>query len=159
MNHRRCVFFMYHWNRIMKPVSFILAVSCSMLMWLSSVSGAQLVYFQENGVGGQPRGLYNFDTTTGLSSQRAAVGGTERFFGMDARLSDAALFAVNYVDNGSMSGLYRINIDTGATSLIGSMGVDMMVGLAFNPLNGDLYSLRHAGGLYRVNVLTGAAAF
>jgi outer membrane protein assembly factor BamB len=113
---------------------------------------ASLVYFSDTA-----HSLYTFDTTTGNSTLRAAVPGILRFFGMDNRPSDGVVFAVNY-DNSVASGLYAININTGSYSLVGSMGVNEMVGLAFNPLNGQLFGLRHLGGLYAINQNTGAAS-
>jgi hypothetical protein len=58
------------------------------------------------------------------------------------------------------SGLYTININTGAYSLIGLTGVSgSMVGVAFNPLNGQLFGLSYngLGGLWSINQQTGAA--
>jgi sugar lactone lactonase YvrE len=62
------------------------------------------------------------------------------------------------------SGLYTLNINTGAYSLIGLTGVSgSMDGVAFNPLNGQLFGLRYAGGrlgeLWSINQQTGAATF
>jgi outer membrane protein assembly factor BamB len=116
-----------------------------------STVAANLIYFSDS-----PHGIYNFDTTTGTSTLRAGVSGTQRFFGMDARPTDGTVFAVNYDD--SNSGLYTININTGAFSLIGMTGISGMVGVAFNPLNGQLFGLRNGGGLYSINQLNGAAS-
>src|SRR5204862_3744570 len=76
---------------------------------LSPVRSAQLIYFDES-----PRGLYTYDTTTGVSSLRAAMIGSERFFGMDRRPSDGSIFAVDLF----RAGLWTINRDTGSTQLI-----------------------------------------
>jgi hypothetical protein len=119
-----------------------------------SATAANLVFFSDS-----PHGIYNFDTGTGLTTLRAPVSGIQRFFGMDTRPSDGTVFAVNY-DSPNPSGLYTININTGALSLIGSTGVAGLVGVAFNPLNGQLFGLRNNGegaGLFSINQITGAA--
>jgi hypothetical protein len=114
-----------------------------------SAVGVNLVYFSDNG------GFYNFDTGTGVSTLRAPVSGTLRFFGMDTRPSDGAVFAVNYDDVNS--GLYRVNINTGTFSLIGMTGARRFVAVAFNPSSGQLLGLVHDGELYALNQTTGAA--
>src|SRR5687767_2001450 len=87
-----------------------------LLLYLSMaacVNAETLIYFDENGGNGNPRGLYNFDTETGLSTLRTTVAGDERFFAMAIRQSDHQVFAVS-LD----SELYTININTGAPTLI-----------------------------------------
>jgi hypothetical protein len=119
-----------------------------------SASSTTLFYFSDS-----PHGFYTFDTTTGISSLREPVSGTQRFFGMDTRPTDGTVFAVNY-DPVNPSGLYTININTGAYSLIGSTRVAGLVGLAFDPVNGQLFGLRNGGegsGLFSINQLTGTA--
>jgi outer membrane protein assembly factor BamB len=107
--------------------------------------------------------LYNFDTDTGLTTLRTSISGYHRFIAMDQRPSDGTVFAVNAGDL-DPSGLYTININTGAYSLIGLTGVSGFInGVAFNPLNGQLFGLRYAGGrlgeLWSINQQTGAATF
>lgn len=118
---------------------------------------ATLVYFADPDIAypGYPsRGLYNFDTETGISTFRTAVAGESRFFALDLRPSDATLFACS-LDGG----LWTLNINTGVPTFIGSTGITEPVGLAFNPITGDLYGLQNNGGLYSVDMLTGAFSF
>jgi hypothetical protein len=115
---------------------------------------ANLIYFEETGSASTPRGLYNFDTSTGLSTLRTAVGGTERFFSMAVRPSDNQAFALSF---GTTSSLYKINLNTGAFSLVGSTQTGDMLGLAVNPFTGQLYGLKNQTGLYSINSTTGQA--
>jgi hypothetical protein len=116
-----------------------------------SASSTTLFYFSDS-----PHGFYTFDTTTGISSLRAPVSVTQRFFGMDTRPTDGTVFAVNY-DDANPSGLYTINVSTGTFSLVGMTGIAGMVGLAFDPLNAQLFGLRSGGSLFSINQVTGAA--
>jgi outer membrane protein assembly factor BamB len=121
-----------------------------------SATAANLVMFD-----GDNYSLYNFDTATGLATLRTPISGYHRFIAMDQRPSDGTVFAVNAGDL-DPSGLYTININTGALSLIGAFGISgSMDGVAFNPLNGQLFGLRYAGGrlgeLWSINEQTGAA--
>jgi hypothetical protein len=115
---------------------------------------AQLVYFDENGGSGNPRGFYNFDTVTGVSTLRTTVPGSERFFAMDIRPSDGTVFAVSFSPT---LGIFTINLDTGASSVVGLTGVSDLVGLAFNPATSQLFAQQNGGGLYSVNQATGEA--
>lgn len=117
-------------------------------------SVALLVFYDENGYEDKPAGLYNFDTNTGTVTFRAAIPERYRFFGMDVRPSEGTVFAVNTHWDSSGS-LWTIDIDTGATTLIGPTGVNGCVGLAFDPFSGDLYGLS-GGDLYSVDTSTGA---
>jgi len=119
---------------------------------------AVLMYFEENGDGGaNPRGLYNFDTTTGTSTLRTTVGGSERFFGIDMRPSDETLFAVSYEPTPA---IFTINPNNGAFALVGLTGLGSnMVGLAVQPGTNKLFGLTNSSGLYSVDQSTGAATF
>ncbi|MBN2023602.1 MAG: hypothetical protein JW809_12525 [Pirellulales bacterium] len=110
--------------------------------------GESLVFFDEDGGAGNPRGLYNFDTTTGASTLRCAMGGNERFFGMDVRRSDQKVFAVDLWGRG----LWTINVNTGEKALVGTMSaIDRPEGIAFHPISGELYVSSVVGDLYKVN--------
>jgi hypothetical protein len=117
-----------------------------------AVHGAQLIYFTE-----APRGLYNFDTDTGLSTLRCSMTGSERFFAMDRRPSDGAVFAVDLLG----SGLWTINTESGATNRIGTLTptVDRPEGIAFNPRTGELFVDSVNGALYKVNPATATTTF
>ncbi len=61
--------------------------------------------------------------------------------------------------------LYRIDRDTGTATPVGPLGVSLMHGLAFDPVNGMLYGTHGPAGesgllnrLYRIDPLTGEAA-
>jgi hypothetical protein len=125
-----------------------------------SISGTlpanTLVYFEESGGGGNPRGFYNYDTVTGVSTLRSTVSGSERFFGMDVRPSDGVVFTADEV--GAV--LYTVDVDTGAKTAIGSTGAPNPSALAFDPTTGVLYGLAGTTlasvSLYSVNQTTGA---
>jgi hypothetical protein len=131
---------------------------CLMVGMLGALSyqarGALLVYFDEDGGPGWQRGLYNFDTQTGLSTFRAAVPGVQRFFAMDTRLSDMTIFAVD-LDGG----LWRVNIDTGTPTFIGPTGIAEVAGIAIHPTTNQVFALQNNGGLYALNPLNGASIF
>ena len=88
------------------------------LVFWGSQANAELVYFEEDGGSGNPRGLYNFDLQTNESTLRATVGGSERFFSMAMRPSDGTVFAID-----ADSRLHTIDTDTGATSLVAETGL------------------------------------
>ena len=136
-----------------------LAWGAGLVVLLAAGSGfaAQLVYFDENGWENSPRGLYNFDTQTGISTLRTTVPGTTRFFAMDVRQSDQKVFAI---DLGG--GLWTLNINSGQSTLIGQTGIRSPVSLAVNSTTGAMYVLTVNGlynppYLYSVDPATGAA--
>jgi DNA-binding beta-propeller fold protein YncE len=118
----------------------------------SVIHAAQLIYFTES-----PRGLYNFDTDTGLSTLRCSMTGTERFFAMDRRPSDGTVFAIDLLG----SGLWTINTDSGATNRIGTLSpiVDRPKGITFNPITEELFVSSVAGALYKVSPATASTTF
>jgi hypothetical protein len=142
-------------------------VNGAVLLWAvmlcRAADAATLVYFDEDGgLNGRPRGLYNYDTSSAASTLRVVVGGTQRFFGMDRRASDSRVVAVDIDANnpgGVASNLWTIDIDSGATALVGSTAVPQIVGVAFHPATGVLYGLRNGGGLYTLSMVSGAASF
>jgi hypothetical protein len=133
----------------------LLTVVCA-LTYAIGAGAAQLVFFDEVAVGQSPRGLYNFDTVTGISTLRTTVPGTERFFSMDVRPSDGTVFAVSLEPT---PGIFTIDINAGAASLVGLTGIHDLAGVAFHPTSGQLFGLKNQGGLYSINQLTGAATF
>ena len=118
----------------------------------NTARATNLVYFEEDGGGGNPRGLYNFDTATGISTLRASVGGTQRFFSLATRPSDGTIFAIATDTNS----LYTMNINTGATNFVASVvDTDFVANIAFSP-NSTLYGLeRNNRGLFTINQTTG----
>jgi hypothetical protein len=130
----------------------------------AGVRATQLVYFDEDGgSAGQPRGLYNFDTTTGVSTLRAQVQGTQRLFAWDQRPSDGLIFAAESANDPTIpQPMYTVDIDTGAATLHSSIDpFGYMEALAFKPDNSAAYALRDFGGssgsFYAIDVGSGAA--
>ena len=114
---------------------------------------SDLVYFDEDGGGGNPRGLYDLDSTTGISTLRATVGGGERFFTMDTHPTTGVVYGVS-VANGS---LWTIDINSGATSYVVGTGIDALGDIAFDPTTGVLYGLgRNSFILYTIDITTGS---
>jgi hypothetical protein len=65
----------------------------------------------------------------------------------------------NKTTGGAASGLYRINKETGAATLQGTVGPQSLQDLAFNPVDNQMYGIRtqnNVSKLYRVNLTTGA---
>ena len=115
----------------------------------SGAEASSLVYFEEDGGtgSGQVRGLYDFDTTTGTSTLRAAMTGTDRFFAWTVRPSDGKVFAVASNNPGDDNKLYTVDINTGITTLVGALTINFpyITGLAFDP-SGALYALENYSG-------------
>jgi hypothetical protein len=82
----------------------------------------------------QQEGLYNFDTTTGISSLRVPLPSTTpRIFGLGTRPSDGAVFGL------TVSGqVISLNPNTGAIATIGNTGLQGQ-SLAFRPSDGTLF--------------------
>ena len=114
-----------------------------------------LIYFDENGGGGNPRGLYTLDPGTGLATLRATVGGAERFFGMCVQPGTNTVFATSVPGD---TGLWTIDPNTGATTFIGMTGVETMADIHFHPTNGKLYGVQRNDpyGIYEINPATAA---
>jgi hypothetical protein len=117
----------------------------------------RLIYFDEDGGSGNPRGLYNFDPSTGISTLRTTVPGNQRFFGMHIRPGTSTVYALAVLP----TALYTIDIDTGAATFIGAMGSDTIADIVFHPITGTLYGMGRNSPyrLYSVNPETGAATF
>jgi len=125
---------------------------------LTSPAFAQvdLVYFEENGGGGNPRGLYNFEAATGKSALRAPVGGNQRFFSLDQRPSDGVVFAAEVVTGNA---LWTIDIDTGATTFVVSHGLPTVADISFDPRTNVLYGMTRNAPyqLYTIDPATGGS--
>jgi len=115
---------------------------------------ADLIYFDENGGGGNPRGLFDLDSTTGLSSLRTTVGGSERFFSMDVHPTTGTAYAISAND----SRLWTIDVDTGVTSFVAATGLDTVDDIAFDPTTSILYGLgRNSNLLYTIDAASGSS--
>src|SRR5262245_47773459 len=73
---------------------YSLVLICNIFM-VQQLCAEQLIYIEEDGGGGNPRGLYNFDTNTGISTFRAPLADTSRFYGLAVRPPDGTVFTVS----------------------------------------------------------------
>lgn len=134
----------------------LLLLLASWALPASGDSGPTLQFFEDGGAQ-NPRGLYAFDTGTGVASFLVPVGGSEQFFALDASPSDGTVFALDL--NGV---LWTLDVETGAKRRRGNTGIGNSpgaTGLAFHPLTGDLFALDNSGGFYSVDPVRGAATF
>ncbi|MCC6661662.1 MAG: hypothetical protein IT437_12340 [Phycisphaerales bacterium] len=133
------------------------AAAATMLAALTSAASAQnLIYIDENGGGGNPRGLYTLDAGTGLAGLRATLGGAERFFGLDVQPGTGRVFATAVP---GVTTLWTIDVNTGATNMVGSTGVQTMADITFDPATGKLYGLERNSPyrFYEVDPNTGGS--
>ncbi len=139
-----------------RPMSGVLAVACGLVFVSLAYGQVDLVYFDENGGGGNPRGLYNFEAATGKSALRATVGGTQRFFSFDQRPSDGVVFAAEVVTGNA---LWTIDIDTGATTFVVSHGLPTVADISFDPRTNILYGMTRNAPyqLYTIDPVTGGS--
>ncbi|MCA9277760.1 MAG: hypothetical protein H6815_03130 [Phycisphaeraceae bacterium] len=130
-------------------------ISC-IAMSLSAACADDLIYFEENGGGGLPRGLYTLDPNTGTAVLRATVGGTERFFSMAQQPGTGTVFAVSVPGN---TGLWTIDVDTGATTFVGSTGIETLGDITFHPTTGQMLAIERNGPyrIYEINPATASA--
>lgn len=126
------------------------AAICLILIFQSAAKADQLVVYHENGPG-HLRGLFNFDTTTNTTTFRTAVQSPENFFSFTRRAADGAVFASAIDGN-----LFQINLNTGASTLIGNTGVQDLSSLAIDPVTNVLYALADSY-VYKINAATASA--
>lgn len=55
------------------------------------------------------------------------------------------------------SNLYKYNLNTGDTVLIGNTGISNLNGIAINPLNGQMWGISLANKIFKINKYTGTA--
>lgn len=102
--------------------------------------------------------LYQTSYVTGVSTFIGATLGENVYVDGLAINSAGEAFATDFRLTDS---LYRVNLATGALSLVGSLGlgdVNFDSGLAFD-VDGSLYAMREDGVIYTLNTTTGAATF
>ncbi len=115
-----------------------------------------LVFFDENGGATGPRGLYNFDTGTGIPTLRVAVGGTQRFFSLTTQPGTGRVYAAD-PNVTATSMLWTLDVNTGIATPVGNINNDVIANIAFDPTTGVLYGLgRNSSVLYTINTATGA---
>jgi hypothetical protein len=121
----------------------------------SAAFAGNLVYFRENGVGGAPRELYTFDPNSGLSTFRATMPGTQRFFSLEKRPSTGVMYGIEP----AASALFTIDINTGAATFVANTGLATIADIAFDPTSGLMYGLcrNSPTNLYVIDPLTGAS--
>jgi outer membrane protein assembly factor BamB len=120
---------------------------------VSAPANADLIFFDEDGGKSSPLGLYNFDLETGISTLRATVEGTQRFFSMTVRPSDGTVFCVDSAEND----LYTIDVDTGSFTYVAPLGGDDFVAnITFDPTSDILYGLeRNQRRFFEIDQITG----
>jgi hypothetical protein len=132
---------------------------------LTSVAGAAIVYAPNNlarPLDG-PDELIMFDSSNpaaftvigSMNVPNIGFGGMD--FDADGNLWAFASFFKN--TGGAASGLYRVNTKTGQATVQGSIGLQPLEDIAFNPVDGQMYGVRTQGNitrLYRINLTTGA---
>ena len=131
-------------------------VAITLCCLVSGVASAtNLVYFRENGPLGSPRELYSFDPSTGISTFRANLPGTQRFFTLETRPSTGVVYAVDV----TTSALYTMDLSTGAITFVANTGLATLGDIAFDPTTGVLYGLLRntPTNLYTIDPATGAS--
>jgi hypothetical protein len=139
----------------MKPTRSCLAALAVIAALTGLVAPAgDLIYFEEDGGAGNPRGLYDFDSGTGGSSLRTTVDAGPRFFSLARRPSDGQVFAMHPI--GSV--LYKLDLDTGAFQLVANTGLDTIADIAFDPMTDEMYGLgRNTSLFYRIDPDSGSS--
>jgi len=105
-----------------------------------------LTYFEENGGAGNPRGLYDYDTETGISTLRTTVGGVPdrplpRLFSFAVRASDGAVFAAEpQSTRGNQNSLYRVDPISGELVRLGGPPGKLYLSITFHPLTNELFA-------------------
>ena len=102
--------------------------------------------------------LIRFDSATpgAVTTLGAISGAIARLDGLDFRPADGLLYG--YEANGS--GIFRVDINTGATTLVGTSSAPVgngRLGIDFNPVVDRLRIVNSADENRRINVATGAA--
>jgi len=100
--------------------------------------------------------LVKIDLDTLVFSDVGPIGTAFAFGGLAFDPGSQTMYMVPGRSNDS---LYRVNINTGASTLIGPHGVVDMFGLAFDTSTNTLYATQFSGGtsFYRMNTSSGAA--
>ncbi len=105
----------------------------------SSSQAVILTYLEVNGSEDSPRGLYDFDTVTGISTLQSPMSGGERLFKFASHPSNGNIYAIS--GNFSSSRFYDLDPSTGNTSLIWTGGWEYYQSIAFDPISEELYAI------------------
>jgi hypothetical protein len=142
-----------HW-KVRRVPTGALAILVSWAAALPAVA-APLVGIGIDGTGE----LYDVDTASG-SLRNPRPTGVPRFSGI-AYLPGNGLFGVSNasVENGASANvLLRIDLATGATTVVGPLGIRVQEGdVTYEPATGSILGVNAGGELYRIDPATGAA--
>lgn len=105
----------------------------------SSSQAVILTYLEVDGSEDSPRGLYDFDTVTGISTLQSPMSGGERLFKFASHPSNGNIYAIS--GNFSSSRFYDLDPSTGNTSLIWTGGWEYYQSIAFDPISEELYAI------------------
>jgi hypothetical protein len=117
-------------------------------------TASDLIYFEEDGGGGGPRGLYDLTSSTGVSSLRVTVGGSERLFGLATHPTGGTVYGVDPLRND----IFTVDVTTGAVAFVVSLnGVSTVADITFDPATGQLYGAERNSPLrlYTIDLATG----
>jgi hypothetical protein len=142
---------MIRFHQVFRSLVLLLAV----LSGNVAVAGDFFYFNERGGAGGTPREIYKFDPLTGISTLQSTVAVAKRFYSLDRQPSTGIVFAVEPLT----SGLYTLDTNTGAATLVGTIPVNTIISIAFDPTTGILYgnSLAFPDGLYTIDPVTAAA--
>ncbi len=133
------------WNRFLATIALV----------ASSVSANADVFYtvQESN-----DTLCTIDTSTLVVTQIGPLGVTYNFGDLAYDTSTGTMYMTDGRGTGSPSNLFKVNLLTGAATLIGSMGVIEVFGLTYDPTTDKLFASQstQAFGFMEVNRTTGA---
>jgi hypothetical protein len=135
------------------------ALICSFLLLLvSPVFATNFIYIAEDGpYEARDHRLFNYDSETSISTLRTAIPGHHRLFSMVYVPSTKTVVAVEPSQD---SKLYKLDINSGATTVLSNTGLVDIGSLALNPLNEKLYGIGvNTRELYSIDPWTGGATF
>ena len=102
--------------------------------------------------------IYDINTATGAATGPRPTGTSLAGIAFQPSTGNLYGLSLGFQPNGNS--LVQINPTTGATTVVGAIGLlsNIVEGdLAFNPVNGNLYGVDSSGVFFQMNVATGAA--
>lgn len=108
--------------------------------------------------------LCTVDTATGVVTPIGSLGVAFQFGDLAFDSSQGVMYMVDGWANGSStpSNLYRVDLNTGAATLVGSTGATSLFSLTFDPVTSKLYAAVSSSSptaFYELNRATGAATY
>jgi hypothetical protein len=136
------------------PLQHPFLSTCLAVGLLAGLAGAETLYTIEDSTDR----LCMLDTTTGVVTPIGQLNVSFLYGDLAYDTSTGTL----YMSNGwatSPSQLYTVNLQTGAATLVGSMGANEIFGLAYDQVSNRLYASRsiNGTGFYEIERSTGAA--